>query len=265
VRWAWASALESPTSPSLSAPRGGEETLGRAHCKICEYRSPAAERVIDGAINAVKPSHGGRVLGLAIFLRQSSSLAASMDAAKLLPTVLATMSLAFTAAAADTIAAKEQLCASCHGKNGLPSDHTVPIIRGQRAAYLKKQLDDYRDGDRESQIMSSIAESLREDEIRELAADFGGAKWPEQPKAPLPAAPVAIAACQACHNADFTGAITPSGVAPRLAGQYSAYLVATMTAYADGERANSPVMAPLMQSLSPTDRTTIAEYLAALR
>ena len=190
---------------------------------------------------------------------------AAMATAKLLLAALAAMLLAPAAVSADPIATKEQICASCHGKNGLPSDHTVPIIRAQRTAYLKRQLDDYRNGDRESQIMSSIAESLSEGEITELAADLGAAAWPGQAEARLPAAPAASAACKACHNADLTGGVTPSGPAPRLAGQYSAYLIATMTAYADGERANSTQMGPLMQSLSPTDRKAIAEYLAALR
>jgi cytochrome c553 len=185
--------------------------------------------------------------------------------AKLLLVFFAAMPLMSVAASADTLAAKEQLCASCHGKDGLPSDQTVPIVRGQQAAYMKKQLDDYRNGDRESQIMSSIAESLSEGEIAQIAADLGGAKWPEQAKASLPVAPAATAACKACHRADFVGGMAPSGVAPRLAGQNSAYLVGTMTAYADGERANSTVMGPLMQSLPATDRKAIAEYLAALR
>jgi len=191
--------------------------------------------------------------------------AAAMDTAKLFLAALAALLLASEAVWADTVASKEQLCVSCHGKNGLPSDHTVPIIRGQQAAYLKKQLDDYRNGDRDSQIMSSIAESLSEDEIAQIATDFGGAKWPEQLKVSLPAAPAATAACKACHNADLTGGASPSGITPRLAGQNSAYLLDTMAAYATGERANSTVMGPLMQSLSPTDRKPIAEYLAALR
>jgi cytochrome c553 len=84
-------------------------------------------------------------------------------------------------------------------------------------------------------------------------------------KVSLPAAPAATAACKACHNADLTGGASPSGITPRLAGQNSAYLLDTMAAYATGERANSTVMGPLMQSLSPTDRKPIAEYLAALR
>jgi cytochrome c553 len=53
-------------------------------------------------------------------------------------------------------------------------------------------------------------------------------------------------------------------VAPRLAGQFSPYLIDTMTAYADGERANSTLMPALIQSLTPADRKAIAEYLAAM-
>jgi cytochrome c553 len=191
--------------------------------------------------------------------------AAAKDIAKFFLAALAVLLLASEAVWADTVAGKEELCVSCHGKNGLPSDNTVPIIRGQQAEYLKKQLDDYRNGDRESQIMSSIAESLSEDEIAQNATDFGSAKWPEKLRISLPAAPAATAACEACHNADLTGGASPSGIAPRLAGQNSAYLVETMAAYATGERANSTVMGTLMQSLSPTDRKTVAEYLAALR
>ncbi len=166
---------------------------------------------------------------------------------------------------ADPVETKERLCASCHGRAGSPADHTVPIIWGQQPQYIGKQLNDYRNGDRDSQIMSSIAESLSEGEIAQIAAHFGGATWPEQPALPLPAAPAAIATCQACHGANLAGAIGPAGAAPRLAGQFSPYLVDTMTAYANGERANSTVMSALMKSLSAPDRKTIADYLAAMR
>ncbi len=169
------------------------------------------------------------------------------------------------AATADVGPSKTQLCASCHGRDGVPSDHTVPIIWGQQAGYLRKQLSDYKNGDRDSQIMSSVAESLSATDVAMIVAQFGSAKWPAPSQAKLPAAPAAIATCQACHHADFTGGVSPSGVAPRLAGQFAAYLIDTMNAYADGERANSTAMSALMQSLSPADRTKIAGYLADLR
>jgi cytochrome c553 len=178
---------------------------------------------------------------------------------------LAVLSVGAETGLADTIEAKLQLCASCHGAHGLPSDQTVPIIWGQQAAYIQKQLNDYRNGDRDSQIMSSIAESLSNGDVSQTAAHFSKAAWPAEPKAPSPTAPAAVATCRACHGASLTGGVSPAGTAPRLAGQNSPYLVDTMTAYANGERANSPLMASLMQSLSAADRKRIAEYLAAMR
>lgn len=177
---------------------------------------------------------------------------------------LAAVLLSAEGALADSIEAKARLCASCHGAHGLPSDPSVPIIWGQQSAYILKQLNDYRSGDRSSQIMSSIAESLSEGDLAQMAAYFSNAKWATRPASPLPAAPEAIATCQACHHPNLAGGVSPSGVAPRLAGQFSPYLIDTMTAYADGERANSTVMPALMQSLTPADRKAIAEYLAAM-
>lgn len=178
---------------------------------------------------------------------------------------LAAVLLGTPSASADSIETRLQLCASCHGRNGLPSDRTVPIIWGQQTAYLRKQLNDYRDGDRDSQIMSSIAESLSDGEISQIVTHFGDAKWPEQSTFPQPAAPAALATCKACHNASLTGGASPAGAAPRLAGQDSPYLNDTMTKYADGERANSSVMSELMKDLSPADRKAMADYLAAMR
>ena len=167
---------------------------------------------------------------------------------------------------AASIETTTQLCASCHGEHGLPSDPTVPIIWGQQPAYIQTELNAYRNGDRESQIMSSIAESLSDGEASQIAAYFGHAKWPVRSDAPPSApAPGAVATCQACQNANLAGGIGPTGVAPRLAGQFSRYLLDTMNAYADGERANSATMSTLMQSLSPEDRKAVADYLASMR
>jgi cytochrome c553 len=184
--------------------------------------------------------------------------------ARFLPAV-ATFLLSTEAMPADSVGTKLQLCASCHGRDGLPSDHTVPIIWGQQAAYIRKELDDYRNGDRDNQIMSSIAESLSGDEVAQIAAHFGSARWPASSAASPPAAPDAVATCRACHNTGLTGGASPAGVAPRLAGQFAPYLIDTMTAYADGERANSSSMSALMQSLSTADRKIVADYLASLR
>jgi cytochrome c553 len=178
--------------------------------------------------------------------------------------VLALVAAAVPVSAQEPIAAKVQLCASCHGRNGLPADRSVPIISGQRPAYIQKQLRDYRSGDRDSEVMSSIAQSLSERQIADIADYFGADPWPRGSTTPPPVMPAAVVACRACHNRDLKGAAGPTGWAPRLAGQSPPYLVETMTAFATGERANNPQMSALMQSLSPADRKAIADYLATL-
>jgi cytochrome c553 len=159
----------------------------------------------------------------------------------------------------------QRLCASCHGQSGLPADRTVPVISGQQSAYLQKQLRDYRSGDRDSEIMSSISQSLGDRQIVDIADHFGAAPWPRGSTSPSPPAmPAAVAACEACHNRELKGANGPAGWAPRLAGQSLPYLVQTMTAFSSGERANNPQMSALMKSLAPADRQSIADYLARL-
>ena len=77
--------------------------------------------------------------------------------------------------AADDIEAKAQACAACHGNNGVPIDpKTIPVIWGQEASYLMKQLRDFRNGERESAVMSPIAKSLAEGDLRPMATYFAG-------------------------------------------------------------------------------------------
>ena len=74
---------------------------------------------------------------------------------------------AVPAHAADDVEAKAQPCAACHGQNGVPTDpKTIPIIWGQEASYIFKQLRDYRNGERSSPIMAPIAKDIKEEDLR---------------------------------------------------------------------------------------------------
>src|SRR6266566_127400 len=107
--------------------------------------------------------------------------------------------------AADDIEAKAQLCAACHGQNGVPTDpKTIPIIWGQERSYLVKQLHDYRSGDRDNPIMSPIAKGLAQEDLRKIAAYFAAKRWPAQSAAAAPPSPPkGIAQCQPCHQPKF--------------------------------------------------------------
>ena len=163
--------------------------------------------------------------------------------------------------AADEIEAKAQFCAACHGNKGVPTDpKTIPVIWGQEQSYLMKQLRDFRNGERNSAVMSPIAKDLAETDLRKIAAYFAAKTWPARsaPAKP-PSAPKSIAQCQACHQPSFQGGMP----APRLAGLSYEYLVAAMRAFATEQRTNNLDMPKFMQMLTERERNAIARYLSA--
>jgi cytochrome c553 len=167
---------------------------------------------------------------------------------------------ALPACAADDIATKVQICAACHGENGVPTDpKTIPTIWGQQQSYLVKQLHDFRSGDRDSPIMSPIAKSLAQEDLRKIAAYFAAKSWPAQTAA-ASAPPDGLAQCQPCHQRNFEG----GPPAPRLAGLSYEYLVAAMRAFATAERTNNGDMPKFMQALKDSERDAMARYLSAL-
>jgi cytochrome c553 len=167
-----------------------------------------------------------------------------------------------TAQAADDIEAKAQTCAACHGQNGVPTDpKTIPIIWGQEQSYLVKQMRDYRNGERDNPIMSPIAKSIAQEDIRKIAAYFAAKSWPAQRSTAAAASPPnGIAQCQPCHQPNFEG----GPPAPRLAGLSYEYLVAAMRNFAADERTNNGDMPKFMQALTDSERDAMARYLSGL-
>ena len=157
------------------------------------------------------------------------------------------------AIAAQDVAETAQVCAGCHGENGVPAEKTTPIIWGQNEGYLYLQLRDFKSGSRKSDLMGPIAASLEKDDMKALAAHFSKLKWPDlqQPSAPNDVAAKAQSAigsigCTGCHLQQFQG----DGTTARLAGQQHDYLQKTMTAFRDRSRGNNPGMSDLMNAAS---------------
>jgi cytochrome c553 len=166
-----------------------------------------------------------------------------------------------SAYAADDIESKAQMCAGCHGQNGVPADpKTMPIIWGQQQSFIAKQLRDYQTGDRENPIMAGITKGLAFQDFRPLAAYFSAKTWPAHQAAAPASPPAGLAQCTACHQAKFEG----GAPAPRLAGLSYEYLVAQMRAFANGERTNNQDMPKIMQMFSDSERDAMARYISAL-
>ncbi len=84
------------------------------------------------------------------------------------------VSVATTGYAGDATAGKQkaQVCASCHGPNGLSPTPNFPIIAGQYRDYIVRALKDYKSGARDNAIMKGFAANLSEQDMEDLAAWF---------------------------------------------------------------------------------------------
>jgi cytochrome c553 len=186
--------------------------------------------------------------------------------AALLPAVLAFLAVMLPARSpAQTIDEKAQICAGCHGDNGIPQQANMPVIWGQQQGYLYLQLRDFKSGARKDDIMGPIAQSLERDDMMALALYFSQKAWPDlqQPRAPHDVAVRAQQAinsvvCTSCHQANFLGDSTQ----PRLAGQRKDYLQKSMLDFRNRSRANNPGMSDLMLAISEDDIAACAAYLA---
>jgi cytochrome c553 len=172
-----------------------------------------------------------------------------------------------TSASTAELEAKISLCASCHGSIGLPSDPSIPIIRGQEFYYLYVQLKDFKAGRRQNSVMSGIVAQLEDrEQMKALAQHFAGQKWPSSPvsadDATVERAQRAISAgqCVQCHLGGFEG----NSRVPRLAGQQVRYLEKTMLDFKNRIRLNSPSKVSLLKEFSEEDIAAMAQYLGAL-
>jgi cytochrome c553 len=129
-----------------------------------------------------------------------------------------------TPAGAQSIEEKTQICASCHGADGMEREDMLAI-----AEYFSKK----------------------------PWPDLG------QPRASKEIADRALSAnrsvgCTGCHLDQFQG----DGTVPRLAGQSRDYLTKTIADLRARARGNNPGMSDLMLATAPDDLAALTEYLA---
>jgi len=85
---------------------------------------------------------------------------------------LSLLTVSFWAIAGDAEKGKEkaqQVCATCHGMDGVGIDDTYPKLAGQYADYMEQALKDYRSGNRKNAIMAGFAATLTDEDIANLA------------------------------------------------------------------------------------------------
>lgn len=172
-------------------------------------------------------------------------------------------------AAGDVAAGKEkaEICAACHGDQGIPEMTNVPALAGQNDNYLQWQLVYFRRGSRKNDQMSPIAQDLTDKDIRNLGAYFASLPRSAVPTKGLADASLVEAGkkavadhrCVSCHTDTFEGA----GAAPAITRQHHDYLIKALTDYRQNARPSTGVgaMNDAAASLTDDDIKAIAAYL----
>lgn len=165
-------------------------------------------------------------------------------------------------------------CVACHGAAGNSTIAQNPKLAAQHGAYLYKQLADFKGPERNNPVMSAIAKSLTDDEMKNIAAYLDGQS--QKPGAAKNKDTVEIGkkiyragiaeknvpACAACHGA--SGAGMPAQFA-RIGGQHQEYTAAQLTAFRAGTRKNSPQMLTIAKRLSDDEILAVSDYVAGLK
>ncbi|MFK7891952.1 MAG: cytochrome c [Granulosicoccus sp.] len=190
---------------------------------------------------------------------------------------LATPAMANGLAEGDASAgeAKAAVCAACHGADGKAIQPAYPNLAGQHAAYLAKQLTDYRDGNRVNALMSGQAANLSDQDILDLAAYYAA-----MPKIENVATEenltlgmdiyrggitsAGVAACSACHGPDGMG--NPTAAWPVVSGQNAQYTADQLRYFRSGERANdaNAMMRGVSKRMTDEEIDAVANYIAGL-
>lgn len=170
-----------------------------------------------------------------------------------------------------------EVCGLCHQINGISFVEKFPILAGQKAKYIEKQLRDFRGEVRQNDggQMAAIATEITEEQIPEVATYFSSLT-PATPKPhDLDAAMLSraqslfnkgdsalgIQACKTCHletNEAWS-------YAPHLFSQHEGYIQKQLTDFKEENRTNdiNNVMRGIASKLSENDITVLAKYLAA--
>ncbi len=72
--------------------------------------------------------------------------------------------------------AKAAMCAGCHGPDGNSVNPLWPKLAGQHAAYLVKQLQAFKGGQRNDPMMKPMVAALSEVDMQNLAAFYASQK-----------------------------------------------------------------------------------------
>jgi len=171
--------------------------------------------------------------------------------------------------------APNPLCAGCHSEDGNSVMPEFPKIAGLDAAYITKQITDFKKFKRVSEIMGPMATQIQDSEVDALAAYFSKQKRTPGVVTDKNLAAQgqiiytdglvnsAVPACSGCHGEKGEG----TDKFPRLAGQHTVYLNTQLLNFKNDVRNNDAkkVMRAITQRMSEQEMKAAAEYITSLK
>jgi cytochrome c553 len=166
------------------------------------------------------------------------------------------------------------VCAACHGADGNSGTPANPKLAQQHPEYTVKQLQEFKSGKRANAVMSGMAATLSDADMKNIAYWLGSK--PAKPGFAKDKELVAlgeriyrggiadrqIAACAGCHSPN--GAGIPAQY-PRLGGQHADYTAAQLTGFRDGIRKNALQMTQVAAKMNDREIKAVSDYIAGLR
>lgn len=174
-----------------------------------------------------------------------------------------------------------QVCAGCHNADGNSVIPANPILAGQHAEYITRQLMNFKaqngkPAERNSPIMGGMVAALSPDDMKNLGAYYsqqvsklGGAKdkaLAERGEKLYRGGNLdtGVPACAGCHSPNGAG-IPP--IYPRLAGQHADYIATQLRAFRAEQRTNDAnnMMRMIAARMSDKEVQAVAEFISGLR
>jgi len=205
---------------------------------------------------------------------QITAIALTLTALLAAPAFSATEPAAAKPDIAKGQAISTQVCGACHTADGSRGSPANPILAGQHAEYLVKQLQEFKAGKRNNAIMKGFASTLSDDDMKNVAAFYasksakpGFAKNKDTVKLGekiyrAGIAEKAVPACAGCHSPNGAGIPVQY---PRIGSQHGDYTEAQLVAFRGGARANSAQMTAIAAKLSDVEVKAVSDYVAGLR
>jgi sulfide dehydrogenase cytochrome subunit len=183
------------------------------------------------------------------------------------------------ALAADGATIADQQCAMCHGRNGVSTEPTIPIIAQYSVKYMMESIGNFRKKTRtcaEVTIPAGPKKGTRSDMCKVIAnlsdadaeavAKFFAAQKFVRAKQPFDAAkaqkgvPVYKLRCEKCHEDNGSSPDEDNGI---LAGQWTPYLREQLVGFRTGKRPIDDKMKQRLDKVTKEEEELLLHFFAS--